>query len=81
MQKLINKNEVKMSDYLKDIEGLTHNLKSDLEPEDFIEEAQKVIYFLNKKIEEAQEEINQKVEEIVDSFGGKNLTMRELKGE
>ena len=70
-----------MSDYLKDIEGLTHNLKGDLKPEDFIEEARKVIYFLNKKIEEAQEKIEQKVEELVDSFGGKDLTMRKLKGE
>lgn len=70
-----------MSDYLKDIEGLTHNLKGDLEPEDFIEKAQKAIRIILKSIEEAQEEVDQKVEELVDSFGGKNLTMRELKGE
>jgi hypothetical protein len=70
-----------MSDYLKDIEVLTHNLKGDLEPEDFIEEAHKAIQIIFKSIEEAQEKIEQKVEELVDSFGGKDLTMRELKGE
>jgi hypothetical protein len=70
-----------MSDYLADIEALTFNLKGDLELENFIEESQKAIQIINSKIFEAQEEINQKVEYFIDSFGDENCTMRQLKSE
>ena len=70
-----------MSDYLTDIEALTFNLKGDLKLENFIEESQKAIQIISSKIFEAQEEINKKVECLVDSFGGKDCTMRQLKGE
>ncbi len=55
--------------------------KDDLSPEDFIEFANEAIEILQRKLEEVQEDISQKVEELVDSFGGADCTLRQLKGE
>ena len=68
-------------DYLQDVQSMTDNSKSDLSPEDFIEFANEAIEILQKKLEEVQEDISQKVEELVDSFGGADCTLRQLKGE
>ena len=70
-----------MKDTITDIKGLISNAKADYLAQDFIEGAQEIIALLRKEIEGAQERINQEVDELVDSFGGKDLTMRELKGE
>jgi len=70
-----------MKDYITDIETLISNARGDSSAADFIQGAQKIIGIIQKEIGEAQEEINQNVEELVDSFGGKDLTMRDLKGE
>tara|TARA_R110000868_G_scaffold32402_5_gene117891 strand:- start:151 stop:381 length:231 start_codon:yes stop_codon:yes gene_type:complete len=68
-------------DYLQDVQSMTDNSKGDLSPEDFIEFANEAIEILQKKLEEVQEGISQKVEELVDSFGGADCTLRQLKGE
>lgn len=68
-------------DYLQDVQSMTDNSKGDLSPEDFIEFVNEAIEILQRKIELAQEDINQKVEELVDSFGGTDCTLRQLKGE
>ena len=68
-------------DYLQDVQSMTDNSKGDLSPEDFIEFANEAIEILQKKLEEVQEDISQKVEELVDSFGGADCTLRQLKGE
>lgn len=70
-----------MKDYLHDIEALTFNLKGDLKPEDFIEEANKAIQIIQKKIFEANDKIISSVEKLKDSFGGEECTLRDLKGE
>lgn len=68
-------------DYLQDVQSMTDNSKGDLSPEDFIEFANEAIEILQKKLEEVQEDISQKFEELVDSFGGADCTLRQLKGE
>ena len=68
-------------DYLQDVQSMTDNSKGDLSPENFIEFANEAIEILQKKLEEVQEDISQKVEELVDSFGGADCTLRQLKGE
>lgn len=70
-----------IKDYVSDIEGLISNARSDCSAQDFIEMAQKIVELLQEEIEEAQDEINDDVEKLVDSFGGKDCSMRELKGE
>lgn len=70
-----------MTDYLHDIEALTSNLRGDLKPEDFIEEANKAIQIIQKHILESTNQIVERVEKLADSFGGKECTLRELKGE
>jgi uncharacterized membrane-anchored protein YhcB (DUF1043 family) len=77
----INLKPKNMKDYIRDITGLINNARGDYSALDFIEGANEIIAMIQKEIEEAQEEINQDVEELVDSFGGKDLTMRSLKGE
>jgi len=66
-------------DYLQDIQSMVDNSKGDLSAEDFIELANEAIEILQKKIELVEE--SQKVEELVDSFGGADCTLRQLKGE
>jgi len=66
-------------DYLQDIQSMVDNSKGDLSAEDFIELASEAIEILQKKIELVEE--SQKVEELVDSFGGADCTLRQLKGE
>ena len=66
-------------DYLQDIQSMVDNSKGDLSAEDFIELANEAIEILQKKIELVEE--SKKVEELVDSFGGADCTLRQLKGE
>jgi len=70
-----------MENYILEIKSLINSTKENSSSEDFIDTANNIIEFLQNEIENSQEEINQQVEFLVDSFGGKNCTIRQLKGE
>lgn len=65
----------------QDLSNMLSENKSDMDAVDFIELCTELYELINKLREQAQEEINQSVEQLVDSFGGKNCTMRDLKGD
>jgi hypothetical protein len=70
-----------INNYLQQIETLTEQALSKLSFEDGIDAAELAIEKIRWHIEETQEKINKRVETLVDSFGGSNCTMRDLKGE
>lgn len=65
----------------QDLSNMLSEDKSDMDTVDFIELCTELHELITKLRDQAQEEINQSVEELVDSFGGENCTMRDLKGE
>jgi len=70
-----------INNYLQQIETLTEQTLSKLSFEDGIDAAESAIEKIRWHIEEMQEKINKRVETLVDSFGGLNCTMKDLKGE
>lgn len=67
--------------YLLDVESMTDNLIGDLDEAEAIETINKLIEKLSGVSEKLQEKICEKAECFIDSFGGSDCTMRELKGE
>lgn len=67
--------------FLTDLENSVFNICGDYEETDAVEVLQHAVESLQKKIEELQHSVSLKVEELVDSFGGVDCTMRQLKGE
>lgn len=65
----------------QDLSNMLSENKADMDAVDFIELCTELYELINKLREQAQEEINQSVEQLVDSFGGENCTMRDLKGD
>lgn len=72
---------MQIKDFLSEIEIMAYNTKGDNSPEDVVDALNEAIEILNKYKEEAQNNIYDQVEELIDSFGGKDCTMRQLKGE
>lgn len=70
-----------LNDFITEIDALAHNAKGDHAAEDFIEAANKAIQIIEGYKQQAQDNIINNIESLVDSFGGKDCTMRELKGE
>ena len=70
-----------INNYLQQIDTLTEQTLVKLSFEDGIDAAESAIEKIRWHIEETQEKINKRVETLVDSFGGLNCTMRDLKGE
>lgn len=70
-----------IKDFLRDIDALAHNTYGDSSVEDFVEAADKAIAIINIYKAKAQDQIVDNVERLIDSFGGKDCTMRQLKGE
>ena len=70
-----------INNYLQQIEALTEKIFKKLSFEDGIDAGEMAIEKIRWHIEERQEKINKRVETLVDSFGGPNCTMRDLKGE
>jgi len=66
---------------LTDIKNLIDQEFDDLEPEDFLDFFNEIKEAGQKLADLAQNKINQRVEYLVDSFGGDDCTMRSLKGE
>lgn len=66
---------------LTDIKNLIDQEFDDLEPEDFLDFFNEIKEAGQKLANLAQSKINQRVERLVDSFGGDDCTMRSLKGE
>ena len=72
---------MQIKDFLSEIEIMAYNTKGDNSPEDVVDAFNEAIKILNKYKEKAQNNIYDQVEELVDSFGGRDCTMRQLKGE
>lgn len=66
---------------LTDIKNLIDQEFDDLELEDFLDFFSEIRDYGQKLANLAQTRINQRVEELVDSFGGADCTMRQNKGE
>lgn len=81
--------EVIINNYLQQIETLTEQTLAKLSFEDGIDAGESAIEKIKWHIEETQEKIDDRrnmahskyKETLVDSFGGSNCTMRDLKGE
>ncbi len=65
---------------LTDIKNLIDQEFDDLEPEDFLDFFNEIKEAGQKLADLAQNKLNQRVEELVDSFGG-DISARELAGD
>jgi len=70
-----------IQEFLKQFQELNDKFYNSVPAVNYIDATIDAKEIMSSYIDDAQESINKRVEYLIDSFGGEDCTMRELKGE